>query len=499
MLHSNIPTRSPSPLKPKFPSRPLCVFEMPPTLLSGPFMPSDDFETTRLAVPCPPPKPIGLGLGYIDVGLDTQRRTNTTSRAGPSFDCEKSMASMTIGTDSIPYPAPATSPSESTPTIDEPQPEFNSLHDLDVQYPSSCSLSNLSPQSALNYSYSPPALSPSWSLNSIFSSSAFSSPEEMPLSSPNLRYSASWSSSSKLSISSSPVEAKTAFEQSRLDWTSDMAIPLADTNMFRVPTSVQDFNNDFKCTQFVHYYPDGFTSSPLFTQGADTSLGPLPIKCEDSPTPVPDSHLAFPATNYFPAVPALALWPRVSKRKALTQDVSPTKKKGKRNVEPEREIVVGTPILDAHRGITQAELKAKAVRYQQRNPGVEDFDKRWLASFSGKLTAAGEMIEEFRCYVVGCTQVNKRRDHMVVHVGSHLDQRQYKCELCSKRYRRKNELVRHERSHDGFRPFICPFCPASIKKSAFVRQDLLNRHLRSQHAPDKENDGPRKKIKLEQC
>ncbi|KAJ6516181.1 hypothetical protein C8R45DRAFT_810691 [Mycena sanguinolenta] len=284
--------------------------------------------------------------------------------------------------------------------------------------------------------------------------------------------------------------------------------------MFRIPTSVQDFNrsinpahitlehpplspsssqeDDFKCTQFVHYYPDGSTGFPLIVNGADASHGPLPINCDDS---VPEIHLAFQAPNHLPV--ASSSRPRVPKRKALTQDVSPKKKKGKKDVEPERDIVVGTPILDAHRGITQAELEAKAARYQQRNPGVEDFDKRWLASFSGKLSAAGEMIEDFRCYVVGCTQVNKRRDHMAVHIGSHLDQRQYKCELCPKRYRRKNELKRHERSHDALRPFICLFCPAD-KQSTFVRQDLLDRHLRSRHAPGKENDGPRKKIKLEE-
>jgi early growth response protein 1 len=37
------------------------------------------------------------------------------------------------------------------------------------------------------------------------------------------------------------------------------------------------------------------------------------------------------------------------------------------------------------------------------------------------------LLDDYRCYVVGCTQVNKRKDHMIVHVGSHLDHRPYKC------------------------------------------------------------------------
>ena len=86
----------------------------------------------------------------------------------------------------------------------------------------------------------------------------------------------------------------------------------------------------------------------------------------------------------------------------------------------------GTPVLDAHRGVELEELKAKAERYRSRNQG-RDYDKRWLISFAGKLSVRGELIEEFRCYVTGCGQINKRRDHILIHVGAHLDQRPFKC------------------------------------------------------------------------
>ncbi|KAF8211422.1 hypothetical protein K438DRAFT_1958535 [Mycena galopus ATCC 62051] len=449
-------------------------------------------------------QPIGLGLSGIDAGLTRdftqlqlptiQSRTNTTRT---SFSFEKYMASMKIDADST------TSPVGS-------EPEFNSLYDLDVQYPSSRSLSHPSPQSALNYSYSP--LSPTWSLDSILSPSVFSSPEETPLSSPNIRFPASWSSSSKLSISHLLSSSPAAPNR-----TPDMALPIADINMFRAPTSVQDFNSsvnpayitlahpplssvpsfpEFKPTQFVHYYPDGSHSSPLVNTHSTNSSQ---IKCDSpylpyAPTPIPDIHPTFEVV--IPIFTAIAgaspSRPRAPKRKAPAQDGAAPKKKEKKDADPEQ-FVLMTPVLDAHRGITQAELEAKAARYRQHNPGVEEFDKRWLASFSGQLTAMGEMIDDFRCYVVGCTQVNKRRDHMVVHVGSHLDQRKFKCGQCPNRYRRNNELKRHERTHEGLRPFVCPFCPASAK-GTFKRQDLLKRHIKTQH--EKENVNPRNEIKV---
>jgi hypothetical protein len=89
-------------------------------------------------------------------------------------------------------------------------------------------------------------------------------------------------------------------------------------------------------------------------------------------------------------------------------------------------IDLGSPVFDAHRGIDLEDLKARAERYRLRNHGRE-YDKRWLLSFAGKLSNKGELIEEFRCYVVGCQQVNKRRDHILIHVGAHLDQRPFKC------------------------------------------------------------------------
>ncbi|KAJ7667744.1 hypothetical protein DFH06DRAFT_1469658 [Mycena polygramma] len=517
---------------PKLPSRPLCVFEMPPILITGQSVPDSDFQTNRLAVLCPPPKPIrGLGLDFVDLYNSRSqlrlplvpRRPALRPRISSSFDCDKSMASLKLGANPLPLHS-ATSPV--IPALSFGKPTFNSLRDLDIQHPSCLSLNALSPQSPLNDSYSPVSLSPSWSLDSMLTPSAFSSPDSTS-SSPS---SDSRPCASSL-LSRIPSSVKT---EATLDvlLTPDMTVPfLVDVNMFSesaspfsnsgvnpahitldhsplpsINTSPQDV---FTSTEFRHYDLNGFTTSLI--HNVSPSLPPM---CDDD-SPLPsiitfpqdvfistefhhyDSngftrslmHMAGASTPARTITPPSVLpdvkvapRPRLPKRKSSTQDVSVKKK------ESERAVDFGSPILNAHHGITQAELEAKASRYQQRNPGVEDFDKQWLASFSGKLSAMGEMVDHFRCYVDGCTQVNRRRDHMVAHIGSHLNQRQFKCDKCSSRFARNNELKRHQLSHDGSRPFTCTQCPA-----AFKRQDLLARHLKNTHeswegeCPPKEN------------
>ncbi|KZP12116.1 hypothetical protein FIBSPDRAFT_961675 [Athelia psychrophila] len=142
--------------------------------------------------------------------------------------------------------------------------------------------------------------------------------------------------------------------------------------------------------------------------------------------------------------------------------------------------VVHTPILNAHMGIDLVDLLARASKYRMRCPGQE-IDNIWLMAFAGKLTQDGALCTEFRCYVNGCGQTNKRRDHIVVHVGSHVDQRPFKCDQCGMRFLRKNECKRHVASHSDLRPWVCHICPPNQTKGAFIRQDLLKRHLRRSH------------------
>ncbi|KAJ7507494.1 hypothetical protein B0H11DRAFT_127198 [Mycena galericulata] len=515
-----------------FPTHPLCVFEMPPVLISGP---DADFQSNSLPVLRTAPKLIGLGLGSIDtavqsrlsrppkaasfskhsasaVPLDTRRPR--IARKGSSFDYERSMSSLKIKEESI-----LSDPALVSPISAKENPsstsEFNSLYDLDVQYPSSRSLNAPSPDSALNYSYSPSKLSPSWSLESMFTS-AFSTPEDgIPSSSNNIRFfPASFSSSSKVSLLGSPIVAESRFTQSPFTArTLHMTPPLADINVFRAFASSPDSSSSVDPAYITA--PLNYPNLSLAGQHASTSdedvfgspgfghrngfTRSLMFKVESPEKPQLYGVYRSTQTPLAPCCPTLpppsgiltnlAPRPRIIKRKSSTHG-------GSCKREQVCSGIPGTPILDAHRGITQADLEDKARRYKERNPELEDFDSRWLASFSGKLSDQGEMIEHFRCYVVGCTQMNKRRDHMIIHVGSHLNQRQFKCLKCPSRFLRKNELKRHGRSHDSSRPFLCPERECNI---AFRRQDLLIRHLRNIHLTqpetDQENERPSKRAK----
>lgn len=56
------------------------------------------------------------------------------------------------------------------------------------------------------------------------------------------------------------------------------------------------------------------------------------------------------------------------------------------------------------------------------------------------------------------------------------NQRKYVCTFCSKAFSRSEHRARHERSHTGLKPFECKVC-----RHAFVRRDLLQRHIRTVH------------------
>lgn len=48
------------------------------------------------------------------------------------------------------------------------------------------------------------------------------------------------------------------------------------------------------------------------------------------------------------------------------------------------------------------------------------------------------------------------------------------------RFLRNNECKRHATSHSGAKPYVCEVCPPE-RSRAFVRQDLLKRHLKVTH------------------
>lgn len=83
-------------------------------------------------------------------------------------------------------------------------------------------------------------------------------------------------------------------------------------------------------------------------------------------------------------------------------------------------------IPKAYEGISITDLERRAKDYQALNPGLE-FDNKWLTLFAGKLTPSGKTVDNYRCYINGCEQTNKRRDHMVTHTAWHLGQRAFQC------------------------------------------------------------------------
>lgn len=89
-------------------------------------------------------------------------------------------------------------------------------------------------------------------------------------------------------------------------------------------------------------------------------------------------------------------------------------------------VVPQSPVLNAHLGVPLHDLRRRADNFRQCNPGLE-LDRAWLQSFAGRLSQRGELIEEYRCYVTDCDQRNKRRDHILVHVGSHVEHRPWQC------------------------------------------------------------------------
>ncbi|KAF9221915.1 hypothetical protein BS17DRAFT_784166 [Gyrodon lividus] len=145
-----------------------------------------------------------------------------------------------------------------------------------------------------------------------------------------------------------------------------------------------------------------------------------------------------------------------------------------------------SPILNAHLGIELSELTFRAERFRIRNPG-RVIDRGWLSHFAGKLSERGELLGDFRCYVIGCDQRNKRRDHILVHVGAHIGQRPFACSVCPLRFLRKNECKRHEASHTGHRPYNCDICGQT-----FVRQDLVKRHVKRTHELDENQPVPKR-------
>ena len=85
-----------------------------------------------------------------------------------------------------------------------------------------------------------------------------------------------------------------------------------------------------------------------------------------------------------------------------------------------------TPVFNMHEGVSECDLQRRANRYRRRYPG-RSLDRHWLLKYAGKLNKDGKPVADYRCYISGCAQINKRRDHIIVHICSHVNERPFAC------------------------------------------------------------------------
>ncbi|KAI0268356.1 hypothetical protein BC834DRAFT_688993 [Gloeopeniophorella convolvens] len=212
-------------------------------------------------------------------------------------------------------------------------------------------------------------------------------------------------------------------------------------------------------------YPSLITSEPA----AGKPPGPLFPKSEPELSPTSLTQVSSRTSNETVFMEGLANGP------TLASHQDPYRENGTAGalVSPD------TPIYNAHEGVTESDLQRRADRHRRRYPG-QGLGRDWLLNYAGKINKDGEIMEDYRCYVFGCTQVNRRRDHILVHIGSHVNERPFKCRHCNMTFLRRNECKRHEAGHSGSKPFICRLCPEPAAR--FARQDLLTRHTKRTHS-----------------
>ncbi|KAH9510165.1 hypothetical protein Btru_043641 [Bulinus truncatus] len=81
----------------------------------------------------------------------------------------------------------------------------------------------------------------------------------------------------------------------------------------------------------------------------------------------------------------------------------------------------------------------------------------------------------FECLI--CGQEFRFKSFMITHVRMHLNQRPYKCEVCSKCFFTQHILKKHMQNHT--RPYKCPACD-----KGFIRRYLMKDHFKKRHEQD---------------
>ncbi|KAI5125058.1 hypothetical protein M0805_007481 [Coniferiporia weirii] len=125
-----------------------------------------------------------------------------------------------------------------------------------------------------------------------------------------------------------------------------------------------------------------------------------------------------------------------------------------------------------HEGISGKDVAQKTKYFMMMHPGGRLSDEL-LFSFAGRLSATGESIQGYRCYIADCMKTTKRKDHMGDHIRTHLGEKPFQCGVCGLGFIRNNDCQRHENNHRPEKKFVCD-CHA-----AFSRRDLFVRHQKT--------------------
>lgn len=80
-----------------------------------------------------------------------------------------------------------------------------------------------------------------------------------------------------------------------------------------------------------------------------------------------------------------------------------------------------------------------------------------------------------------CPKVFKSKAAMKLHMTVHktLDERQFVCQICQRRFLHRHHLVVHQRKHSGEKPYMCNACGKSFM-AVFLLHKHLRKHLREQ-------------------
>lgn len=96
-----------------------------------------------------------------------------------------------------------------------------------------------------------------------------------------------------------------------------------------------------------------------------------------------------------------------------------------------------------------------------------------IACYNGNLIAhVKEYHEHYECDL--CQKVYRTKNHLKLHMKTHINAREYKCPTCPCTFNFFSQLKRHERSHSAIAVWFCEICGVGFKN-----KPNLSHHMRS--------------------